>query len=305
MVPDRNVYADPARLTRPPIKRALARAAGALPDRLFLSLLYARIYGHRPDLDDPRTFDEKILWYNLNYRRPLMSTVADKYAVRGYVESRGLGRLLNDLIGVYDDVDAIDLAALPEQFVVKATHGSRMTIICRDKQALDWEKCRAEMGRWLGTNYYRLRREWAYREIKPRLICERYLENREFGELVDYKFYCFGGRPWMLFVCTGRFGPPGLRYSAYDLSWNPMPVFKGKPGTELAVEQPANLDEMTEVARELCRDFPFVRVDLYRVDGRVFFGELTFYPDAGLCPFTPPEYNEIFGEKFVLPEPTQ
>ena len=303
MAPEKNVYADPSRLARSPARRAVSLLAGALPDRLFLSLLHARVYGRLPEFDAPRTFDEKILWYNLDYHDPLMHVVADKYAVRGYVESKGLGRILNELYGVYETADAVDVDALPGQFALKGTHGSRMTILCRDKATLDRERCRAEIARWLATDYYRLRREWAYRGIRPRVVCERYLENREFGELVDYKFYCFNDRPWMLFVCTGRFGPPGLCYSAFDLQWNPMPVHKGKPGSPLPLERPANLDEMVAVAGELCRGFPFVRVDLYNVEGRLFFGELTFYPDAGLCPFSPPEYNEIFGDRFVLPPP--
>lgn len=259
MQSDRNQYVDLGQGQQRPVRRAIARVAGLLPDKLFLQLLFRRIYGRLPDLANPRTFDEKILWYNLFYRHPLMTRVADKAAVREYVSSKGLGRLLNDLYGVYDSVDEIDLARLPGKFVVKGTHGSRMIIVCRDKASLDWGRCRIEMRRWLGTCYYEARREWAYKHIRPRLICEQYLENAELGQLVDYKFYCYNGNPRVLFVCTDRFAPEGVRYQAYDMSWKAIPVFKGRPCSELSVERPANFDEMVAAARELCQGFPYVR----------------------------------------------
>lgn len=284
------------------MKRRLILIAGFLPDELFLRLCFARVYGRLPDLRNPGIFDEKILWYNLNYRHPLMALVADKYAVRGHLKDRGLDWLLNDLYGVYNNADEIDLARLPEQFVIKATHGSGMNIICRDKGSLDWDKSRRIMNKWLSTNYYCRWREWAYRNIRPRLICERYLENEEFHELIDYKFYCYNDRPEALFVCTGRFSPEGVKYNAYDMDWNRIHVYKGKPCSDLQIEKPSNFTAMTEVARELCKGFPFVRVDLYSIREKLTFGELTFYPDAGLCPFTPREYNRYFGDLFKLPE---
>jgi hypothetical protein len=160
------------------------------------------------------------------------------------------------------------------------------------------------MSGWLGKNYYDFFREWAYRDLRPRLICERYLENEEFGELIDYKIYCYNDKPEVLFVCSGRYAPGGVRYNAYDMGWNRIYAYKGRPAVALDIERPSNLDEMIETARALCKGFPFVRVDLYSVGGRLIFGELTFYPDAGLCPFTPIEYNTFFGDLFRLPDKT-
>jgi hypothetical protein len=205
------------------------------------------------------------------------------------------------LVGVYDGVDDIDFSSLPKRFALKATHGSNMNILCRDKDALDWGKCRLQLKRWLGTNHFQVGRQWAYKNIRPRLICEKFLENEEFHELIDYKFYCYGGKPEVLFVCTGRFQAAGLRYNAYDMDWQRIYAYKGKPCSELVIEKPDNFADMIAIARELCLDFPFIRVDLYSLSGKVIFGELTFYPDNGTVPFTPDTYNVFFGDLFVLP----
>ena len=164
------------------------------------------------------------------------------------------------------------------------------------------ERVRAKLDRWLHRNYYDHGREWVYKHIKPLVICERYLENEEFGELIDYKFYCYGGVPEVIFVCCGRFGPEGVKYDAYDMSWNRIPAFKGKPATGLDLPRPADFEAMRDIARILSAGFPFIRVDLYSVKGRIYFGELTFYPDNGLVPFSPDSYNRFFGDFFVIPE---
>ena len=281
------------------VKRKLA---GILPDYVYVNLLYRKTYGSFPDLKNPGTFDEKIQWYKLYYRLPVMTRMADKYAVRSYIAEKGLPGILNELYGVYSRVDEIHLSRLPDSFVIKATHGSGMNIVCKDKNALDWTECREKMKLWLQTDYYSLGREWSYKNIRPRLICEKYLENTEAGELIDYKFYCYSGKPEVLFVCTKRYSPEGLRYDAFDMNWRRVNACKGKPTSDLSVFKPDNLDEMIDIARRLCGEFPFIRVDLYSVEERIIFGEFTFYPDNGLIPFTPDKYNYYFGDLFHLPE---
>jgi hypothetical protein len=281
-----------------PLLRKLARL---LPDKAFVHLLYLKTHGHFLHLRDPRTFDEKLQWYKLYYRDPLMTALSDKYEVRKYLEAQGHGGLLNELYGVYDRAEEIDFAALPPRFVLKATHGSNMNIICRDKASLDQDGARALMKRWLQTNFFYSGRQWAYKNITPRLVCEKYLENEEFHELLDYKFYCYAGKPEVLFVCSGRYGGSGVAYNAYDMNWKRIHTFKGKPASELAIEKPANFAAMVAVARELCGGFPFIRVDLYSIQGKLVFGEFTFYPDSGVVPFTPDRYNYFFGDLFVLP----
>ncbi len=252
-------------------------------------------------MKNPRTFDEKLQWYKLYYRLPIMSRLADKYEARSYVAEKGFAGILNELYGVYSSLDEIDPSRLPDRFVIKATHGSSMNIICKDKSSLDWADCRKKMNGWLKTNYYYLGREWAYKNIPPRLICEKYLENHEAGELIDYKFFCYGGKPEVLFVCTRRFSAEGVRYDAFDMNWRGLPIGKGKPQSNTPIQKPANFDGMVEIAARLSSGFPYVRVDLYSVEGKVFFGELTFYPDSGLSPFSPDEYNYFFGDLFGLP----
>ena len=273
-----------------------------LPDKLFVNLFYREAYGYFPNLNNPKTFDEKLQWYKLYYRVPLMTTLTDKYEVRRYLEDKGFSGILNELYGVYNSVDKIDFSKLPERFVIKATHGSGMNIICKDKESLNWETSRRLMNKWLKRNWYHFGREWPYKNIRPRLICEKYLENKEFEELIDYKFYCYNNKPEMLFVCTGRFSPGGLKYSAYDMDWNRISVYKGRPSSDIVMEKPDNLQAMITIASELCQGFPFIRVDLYSVKGKIVFGELTFYPDSGIVPFTPDKYNYFFGDLFILPD---
>jgi hypothetical protein len=284
------------------MKRILWKLLRILPDKLLISLRYLKVYGCLPNLDTPLTFDEKIQWYKLYYRDKLMTDLTDKFAVRKYIESNGLTAILNELYGVYDKADEIDFSRLPKSFVLKATHGSGMNIICTDKDDLNWKDCKTLMRQWLKTNYYNSGREWSYKNIIPRLICEKYLVNEEFNELIDYKFYCYNDKPEVLFVCTGRFSPDGVKYNAYDMDWNRIYAYKGKPCSDLKIEKPNTFDAMLAVAKKLCKGFPFVRVDLYSVKDQIIFGELTFYPDNGLIPFTPDNYNLVFGDYFKLPD---
>lgn len=271
-----------------------------LPDALYIRLLYRHAYGRFPNLQNPTTFDEKIQWYKLHHRNPVMATLADKFAVRKYLEERGFGQYLNELYGVYGRVEEIDLASLPESFVLKATHGTNMNIICRDKTALDWDGARRRMNSWLVTDHYQVGREWAYKRIKPRIVCEQYLENRGYEQLIDYKFYCYDGMTTVVWACSGRFSPEGVRYTAYDRDWKEIPVIKGKPAAGLDLPAPERLAEMWQVAAELSTGFPFVRVDLYALEDRVIFGELTFYPDSGVVPFSPDSFNRFFADPFKL-----
>jgi hypothetical protein len=283
------------------MKRLLRWISRILPDAAYVHLLYLRTHGRILNLRRPRTFDEKLQWYKLYYREPLMVTLSDKYGVRKYLESKGHGGLLNELYGVYERAEDIDLDTLPGSFVLKATHGSSMNIICRNKQDLDWEMCRSRMADWLRTDYFYSGRQWAYKGIRPRLVCEKYLENEEFHELLDYKFYCYGGKPEVVFVCSGRYGSGGVKYNAYDMGWNRIHAFKGKPGSDLQIEKPDNFEAMVAIVRELCGTFPFIRVDLYSIGGKTVFGEFTFYPDSGAVPFTPDRFNHFFGDMFVMP----
>ena len=273
----------------------------ALPDRAFIKLKCLKKDGFLPDLRNPRTFNEKLQWYKLYYRDPLMTRMADKYEVRKFLEDKGFSGLLNELYGVYDSVKDIDFNRFPNSFVLKATHGTAMNIICKNKADLDLEKCCAVMNGWLKKNHFSLDREWSYKNIRPRLICEKFLENEAYSELLDYKFYCFNGKPTAVFVCDGRYCKRGVRYNAYDLDWNRLNVTKGKPASDLYIDKPKKFTDMINIAGQLSQGFPFLRVDFYEVEGRIFFGELTFYPSGGFRPFKPDSYNYVWGDLFVLP----
>ncbi|MBN2558612.1 MAG: hypothetical protein JXB33_07670 [Clostridia bacterium] len=273
----------------------------AIPDKLYVRLLYFYSYGKFPNLKNPVTFDEKLQWYKLNYRMPGMTGLADKYEVRKYVEEKGLGYILNDIYFIKDDISEDDFANLPPEYVIKATHGCGMNIIKKKSDQIEAAEAVRTVRRWLVTNHYCHGREWAYKNVRPRVICEKYLENKYAGELIDYKFYCFGGRPVVVFVCAGRHKPEGVRYNAYDMDWNRIFATKGKPCLECEFPKPGNFGEMVDAAKKLCGEYPFVRVDLYSVENKVYFGEMTFYPDSGIIPFAPDEFNYYFGNLFILP----
>ena len=271
-----------------------------VPDRLYVKFLYFYSYGKFPDLKNPKTFDEKLQWYKLYYRKPEMTALADKYEVRKYVESKNLGHILNELYFVKDKLEIKDLEELPDSYVIKTTHGCNMNVIKEISDDKDVSSNIKMVNKWLRKRHYYHGREWAYKNIKPRIICEKYLKNEEFGELIDYKFYCFSGKADVVFACAGRFSEEGVGYNAYDMDWNKVNVHKGKPGVDIKFNKPENFDEMKEIAEILAGGYPFIRVDLYSVEGKTVFGELTFYPDSGIIPFTPDEYNYYLGDLFKI-----
>ena len=287
----------------PEILRALSRKTPAgikrlIPDGVFVSLMYYASYGKLPDLKNPITFDEKIQWYKLHHRNPLMTVMADKIKSRDYVRSLGYDHILNEVYFIKSELGYRDFDNLPDKCVIKANHGSDMNIFYDKKNNANIDEMVKTMKKWLRINRFDHTREWSYKNIEPAVICEKFLINKELGELVDYKFYCYDGKPEVLFVCAGRFSKDGVKYNAYDMDWNRIYVTKGKPGLDIEFEKPDNFEELKKTAAALSKGFPFVRVDLYSVEGKVYFSEFTFYPDTGVIPFSPDEYNKFFGDFF-------
>lgn len=255
--------------------------------------------GRIPDLKNPQTFSEKLQWYKLNARKPLMEQCADKFAVRKYIQSLGYGHLLNDLLGVYDRVQDIDFAALPDRFVIKAAHGSGFNIIVKDKSELNLRHTKRMLKSWLHQNIAWSGREWVYRNMPRRIVIEKYLED-ETGGLRDYKFYCFNGEPAIMQLEVGRFTEHNTR-NFYDMDWKLLPFGKELPhDPNIKVEKPEMFEEMKKSASDLCKPFQYVRVDLYQVGGKVYFGELTFFPAGGAPDFVPSEYDAIVGKMWRL-----
>ncbi len=274
-----------------------------LPDKMLICLEFLYNFGRFPNLKNPRTFNEKIQWIKLNDRNPMMTLYADKYEVRKIVEKKIGAHLLNELYGVFETPDEIDFDLLPESFVLKATHGSGWNIIVRDKSVLEIEKAKKKMKKWLEKNFYAKKREWAYKNIPPRIVCEKYMENKD-GSLNDYKFYCFNGEPLFMQVDFDRYSN---HYRAfYDTDWQKLDFFIAKSRKsrryEKEHERPDSLTEMVKVASILSSDFAFARVDLYEFDGKTIFGEVTFYPKNGGGRFSPEYWDAEFGSLLKLPE---
>lgn len=281
-------------------RRASGFLADCLPDRIVLARRFRRTFGRPLDLKSPKTFNEKLFWLMLYYRTPLVTRLADKYEVRQYVAERAEPRILNDLYAVWDRVDDIDFKMLPEAFVLKVTRGSNMNILCRKTSELNVETTKQQLHSWMSRNsaYWDFR-EWSYKNIKPRIICERLLIDDTWGTPPDYKFFCFGGEPRFVQVDTDRFTQHGR--DLFDLDWQPLPFIYVYPPGRRTVPRPRNLDEMVGFARRLSHGFPFVRVDLYAIDGRTLFGEMTWYPEGGEGRFSPDSYDTYWGEVLQLP----
>lgn len=271
-----------------------------LSDEKLLNKMFLKKFGRKISKENPQTFNEKLQWLKLYWRDPKAEICADKYLVREYVGEKGLGHLLNDLIGVYDNVDEIDLDQLPEQFVLKCTHGSGCNIICKDKNLLNWDDAKEKLSSWMKINYYWPSREWVYKNHEPKIICERYLDDEKVGELIDYKFFCFNGEPEYIMTGTDRFSKDGLKVDFFDVHFNHLDFTRDHPMKGDNIEKPKNFDKMLEYSKVLSKDFPFVRVDFYEANGKLFLGELTFFPGGGFEKFQPEEYDYSFGEKLNL-----
>jgi len=268
-------------------------------DEEYIRLLFNKSFGRNPDIEHPKTFNEKLQWLKLYYRDQRMAACADKFEVRGYLEKMGHGHILNTLYGVYENPSSIDISRFPERFVLKATHGSGWNIICKDKSAYDWKGWKLVMKSWLKQNLYYVGREWVYKDMKPRIICEKYIEVPD-GEPFDYKFFCTNGI--VQFIQVLDYSPNTFQGNLYDTEWNIMKEKFAVMGSPKSVEKPSSLDEMMQIARDLSSGFPFARVDLYQSEGKVIFGELTFFPGSGFFKFEPEEFDLQLGSKLKLPE---
>lgn len=265
---------------------------------------YKNIFGTEPDLENPKTFNEKLLWLKLNKYAddPLVSQCSDKYAVREYVEKCGLGHTLNDLIGAWDDASEINWDSLPQRFAIKCNHGCGYNLICQDKSKFDTKKATEQLNQWMQEEFWKEYAEVHYRTIPKKIICEKYLEGKGNALPVDFKIYCFNGKPEYIgnFIERDIVTDDILR-GYFDLDWNPSPVFKGEMQPEL-FERPKTLETMLEYAEILAKPFPFVRVDFYEVDGKIYFGELTFTPTGCLATYYTDEAQQKLGELLDVKE---
>lgn len=281
------------------------RALRFLPDSLMLRIQYWIKLNRLPDLKNPKRFTEKLQWYKINYRNPEMNRCVDKSTVRSYVEEHGLGHILTKCYGVYDNLADIDFDKLPDAFVIKRTNGGGGldVMICRSKATFDLEAARKTIQGWLDRPATRKGggREWAYVGLKPRVIIEEYLENPENPEagISDYKFFCSKGEVLGLVVDVDRYIDHKRNF--YTPEWKYLDVSSDCANFGDTLPKPAGFEKMVEIAGQLSKEFPFVRVDLYLINERVYFGELTFYPWSGYVQFTPDSYDFDIGSKIAIP----
>jgi len=274
-----------------------------LPPQKYVHYLYERTTGKKLNLNNPIEFNEKIQWYKVFYHPKILNQLVDKHAVRAYVEDKIGSQYLNDIYGVYNSADEVNFDKLPNQFVIKGIHGSGFNLIVKDKKKLDKVKARKLFKKWLGKNqYYRTGQEWAYKDVKPRLMIEKLMKEEGRGSLLDYKFYCFNGKAKFFEIHLER--ADNYKRAFYNLDFTKAQFRKGKEELVISeeLEKPSNFDEMVVLANKLADKLPFVRVDFYSVNEKTIFGEMTFYPGDGRHDFYPNEYNEIIGDMLVLPE---
>lgn len=281
-----------------------AKKARQITDLEYINSNFIKSFKRKPDLENPTLFYEKLNWFKLNYKNPLMPFVSDKYEVRKYLEDIGYGYLLNDLIGVWDKIDDFDPKLLPNRFVLKASHasGTSWMEIVNNKTKINSKSFKLVISEWLKQKIDWLGREWHYGEMKPRVIAEKYLED-DTGELRDYKFHCFNGEAKFVNVCIGRF-TKHKKFLCLDKNWNLLPYTNDALSLppNYNIEKPHNINQMFKLAEDLSKPFPYVRVDFYNVNGKIYFGEFTFFDFAAFNgPYTL-EAQEIIGNFLKLPK---
>ncbi len=265
-----------------------------------LKVLFRLKCGYELDLENPKTYNEKLQWIKLNDKNPLLPKCCDKYAVREYVESKGCGEILNDLLWEGFNPEEIPFDDLPDKFVIKVTHGSTFNIICKDKSKLDRAKAVKNCQKWLKAKFLEAYGEWFYGVERPRVIVEKYLDDGT-GRLRDYKIYCFNGEPRFIGLDSGDESKGEHYKDIYDTEWNILPGYEmAYPNSGVAVEKPKQLDELLKYARILSSDFLHARVDFYLVDNHVVFGEITFTNSAGFGRVEPKEFALKMGEYLQL-----
>ncbi len=276
-----------------------------IPDKLYLKILF-KYKMHSPlDFNNPKTFNEKIQWLKIYDRKPLYTKLVDKYEVKSYVAEIIGPEHIVPTLGIWEKFDDIDFSKLPEQFVLKCTHDSGGLVICHDKKSFDLLSAQKKIEKCMKRNFYWVTREWPYKNVKPRIIAEEYLNDGEHLVPEDYKVYCINGEPKYIVVFHGRYDENNrLSETVYNTEWNPQNISLDNHFeiSDIVEPRPVCLDEMLSMSRKLCKGFAQIRVDFYVIKGKVYFGELTLYTAAGLQPMIPETLDQELGELVVLPD---
>ena len=278
-------------------------AARISDDRKYIQWKYWLTFGEKCDLDNPKTFQEKLQWIKLNDRKPIYHQMVDKYDAKRFIAERVGEEYVIPTLGVWDRFDEVDFDSLPNQFIIKNTHDSGTYFICKDKSKLDIKEVRKRLlidSR--KEDYYVFSREWPYKGLKHRIIAEPLLNDKRSKYLTDYKFFTFNGEPRFFYVTSNRGREGGLKEDFFNLDGELLDINQyGYCNNNVTPELPKKISEMIDISRILSRDTYHLRVDFYEVDDRVYCGELTFFDGGGFSPFTPSKYDRILGDWIKLP----
>ncbi len=274
-----------------------------IPDKMMIKLQYYIKTGRKLDLNNPKRYSEKIQWYKLYYRNPIMHKCVDKLKVRDFIKEKGLSNILNELYGVYNKAEDIKFDDLPQKFVIKTTlgGGGLNVFICNDKKKLDYQTTIQILNTWLKNNPKKsYGREWAYEGGTNKLIIEKLIDN-DGKELIDYKFFCFNGKISYVYVITERDMGKSAKLGIYDASFKKIDAYRqDEKRQDYQVKKPKNYDKMCDYAQKISKDFPHARVDFYNVNGNIIFGEITFYDGSGYMKYDPDSFDFEMGRNMKL-----
>ncbi len=274
-----------------------------IPDKMYLKLRYRAAFHKKLNLKNPQTYNEKLQWMKLYDRNPLYNKLVDKYDVREFIKERIGEEHLIPAYGVWDKFDDINFDELPDEFVLKCTHDSGSVFICKDKSKIDKAWLKAKFEKALKGNQYHGGREWAYKDVKGKIVAEKFMVDESGYELKDYKFFCFDGEVKAMFIATDR-GVEGedVKFDFFDENFNHLPFKHGHENAKVTPLKPEGFEEMKEIAKVLSKGLRQVRVDLYNINGKIYFGEMTFYHHCGFVPFEPEEWDYTFGSWIDISE---
>jgi hypothetical protein len=272
-----------------------------MSDKNYLKMVYRIKMAKKLNLDNPQTYNEKLQWIKLYDRQPEYTRMVDKYEAKKYVAEIIGEEYIIPTIGVWNNANEIDFMKLPNQFVLKTTHDSGGIFICKDKSKFNFASAKKKLNDCLKHNFFWAMREWPYKNVKPRIIAEKYMED-ETGELRDFKFFCFNGKVKAMFLATDRSNPKEeTKFDFFDEDFNHLPFTNGHPNSMKSFEKPDSFEEMKILASKLSEGIPHVRVDFYNINGQIYFGEITFFHWSGLTPFVPEDWDYTFGNWIKLP----
>lgn len=268
-------------------------------DKTYLSMRYRLFMGKKLNLKNPRTFNEKLNWMKIYYHDPIYTKLVDKYEVKKLVADLIGEEYVIPTLGVWDSVDDIDFDRLPQQFVLKCTHDSGGLVVCKDKSKLDIKAAKEKLAAAMKRNYYTVSREWGYKNVQPRIIAEKFMEDEETHALNDFKFFCFNGVVKLLYIGSDR--STEVKFDFYDRDFNHLDIINAHPQSKVLHKRPKTFEKMIKVAEKLSKGYPFMRIDLYEVNGKIFFGEYTLYHNGGTLLFEPEEWDYKMGNWITLP----